>query len=159
MSRLALLAILAVVTGAAPSVAPDRTGIDRLAWMAGCWEQRTGARIGHEQWMAPLGGTMLGMSRTVVRDTTREYEHLRIEQRATGEVAYIASPSGQPTATFVASVVSDTLVRFENPQHDFPQRIQYRRVRADSLVARIEGTRNGQVRGIDYPLRRVACGG
>ncbi|MBI3792028.1 MAG: hypothetical protein HY275_14280 [Gemmatimonadetes bacterium] len=146
--------LLPLPTGGAASAA-----IDHLRWMAGCWEQRNGARVAHEQWMAPLGGTMLGMSRTVVGDATREYEQLRIEQRPAGDLAYVASPSGQATATFVASAASDSLVRFENPAHDFPQRIQYRRAGADSLIARIEGTRNGQVRGIDFPMRRVPCAG
>jgi len=32
-------------------------------------------------------------------------------------------------------------------------------VSADALVARIEGMRGGQLRGIDFPMRRVRCGG
>jgi uncharacterized protein DUF6265 len=53
--------------------------------------------------------------------------------------------------------VSDSAVTFENPSHDFPQRIIYRRRGADSLLARVEGMRGGQLRGSDYPYRRVAC--
>jgi hypothetical protein len=29
----------------------------------------------------------------------------------------------------------------------------------DELLARIEGERDGELRGIDFPLRRVACPG
>ena len=158
MLRSALLAILLLT---APDAHPSTTavGIGQLAWLGGCWEQRAGARIGHEQWMAPLGGTMMGMSRTVVRDTTREYEHLRIETARDGGIAYVALPSGQAETRFGGIVVSDTLVVFENPTHDFPQRISYRPIGTDSLVARIEGTRNGQVRGINFPMHRVRCVG
>jgi hypothetical protein len=47
---------------------------------------------------------------------------------------------------------------FENPAHDFPQRIIYRRLSPDSLVARIEGPGpNNTTRGIDFPMRRVNC--
>jgi hypothetical protein len=46
---------------------------------------------------------------------------------------------------------------FENAAHDFPQRVLYRREAADRLVARIEGLRNGQPRGIDFPMQRMAC--
>ncbi len=157
MIRLALAAILSA-TLAAAHMAPVARPVDQLAWMAGCWELRAGARVVHEQWMAPLGGTMMGMSRTVVRDTTREYEHLRLESGTTGAVTYVASPSGQAEARFAADAVSDTLVVFANPAHDFPQRIMYRPVGRDSLVARIEGMRNGQLRGINFPMRRVGCG-
>ena len=48
---------------------------------------------------------------------------------------------------------------FSNPAHDFPQWIIYRLRGSDSLVARIEGTRNGQLRGIDFPMRRTGCTG
>jgi hypothetical protein len=51
----------------------------------------------------------------------------------------------------------DGAITFSNPAHDFPQRIIYRRAGADSLHARIEGTRNGQPRGVDYAYVRVAC--
>jgi hypothetical protein len=45
-------------------------------------------------------------------------------------------------------------VVFENLTHDFPQRVIYRRSADGSVAARIEGTRNGQLRGIDFPYQR-----
>jgi hypothetical protein len=91
----------------------------RLAWMAGCWGARSANRVAEEYWMAPAGGLMLGMSRTVVRDTVREFEQLRIEL-VKGTPTYIAHPSGQHEASFPAIAVSDTAVWFANPAHDFP---------------------------------------
>lgn len=128
----------------------------RLAWLAGCWRQTTGTRVVDEQWMMPSAGTMLGMSRTVRDGQVTEYEQLRIHER-NGRVVYTASPSGQATADFEASSTSDTLVTFENSAHDFPQRISYRTRGRDSVVARVEGARNGQVRGFDFVYGRVAC--
>lgn len=151
--------VAVLIAFAAPSVLSAQTSIDlnRLSWLAGCWELRTPNRVTQEQWMAPQGGLMLGMSRTVARDTAREHEFLRIELR-NGVPTYVAQPSGQAMATFTATSVSDTAVVFANPAHDFPQRISYRKRGADSLVARIEGTRGGQERGIDFPMGRVRCG-
>lgn len=138
--------------------AQSADGVGRLSWMAGCWELKGHTRVIHEQWMAPLGGMMLGMSRTVVRDTAREFEHLRVEMRG-GRASYVAHPSGQAETVFPAATLSDTLVVFSNPEHDFPQRISYRARGADSLVARIEGSQHGQLRGMNFPMRRVGCGG
>ncbi len=103
--------------------------------------------------MAPLGGTMLGMSRTVRGGTTREYEFLQIRD-VDGALAYIARPSGQAEATFRVKTLSASEVIFEDPAHDFPQRIIYRRNDDGSLTARIEGTMNGQARGVDFPYTR-----
>jgi hypothetical protein len=132
--------------------------VRQLSWISGCWRQSGGggSRVIDEQWMSPLGRTMLGMSRTVRGDSLLEFEHLQILERS-GRLVYHAEPSGQPPADFIASTMSDTLVVFENPEHDFPQRIIYRRRGADTLVARIEGTRNVQTRGIDFPYARVGC--
>lgn len=150
----------ALLAGAAlaPAVVLAQAPVDQLRWLAGCWEQREGARITHEQWMLPAGNLMLGSSRTVVRDTVRATEVLRIESRG-GVATYVALPSGQRETAFAASSISDSMVVFANPAHDFPQRISYRRLGADSLVARIEGSRNGQMRSVDFPMRRVSCTG
>ena len=99
---------------------------------------------------------MLGVSRTVVRDVAREFEFLRIELRD-GTPAYTAQPGGGPGTTFLATFVSDTSARFENPQHDFPQGIAYRRVGKDSLIASIDGPQLGVPRTITFPMRRVTC--
>jgi hypothetical protein len=129
--------------------------IDRAGWLAGCWEQRTPTRVTLEMWMPPAGGLMLGASRTTVGDRVREFEQLQL--RAHGDtLVYTAAPSGQATTSFrtVAPVTEGELV-VENPAHDFPQRIRYRRVTSDSLVARVEaGTR-----GFDLVMRRVSCQG
>ena len=106
--------------------------------------------------MRPRGGAMLGMSRTTRRDTVIEFEQLRIFDRA-GRTVYAAAPSGQAPAEFETAVTSDSLVTFENPAHDFPQRIIYRRRGADSLIARIEGVRGGRTAGVDFPYRRASC--
>ncbi|WP_197526004.1 DUF6265 family protein [Gemmatimonas aurantiaca] len=130
----------------------------RLQWLAGCWAQRAPGRLIEEQWMVPQGGVMIGMSRTVVRDTARSWEFLRIAK--TGDrLAYIATPSGQAETTFPLVALSDTLVTFENPQHDFPQRISYRRIRSDSVVATISGTVNGRARASSFPMVRSRCVG
>jgi hypothetical protein len=97
------------------------------------------------------------MSRTVVNGKTTEYEFLMIRESARG-LEYVARPSGQPEATFTAVRVSSDEIVFENPTHDFPTRIIYRR-QSDRLAAAIEGRVNGQARRIDFPYTKAACGG
>jgi len=154
--RVTVGALAWMLAGATPVDAQD--ALAPAGWLGGCWELRAGARVTTEQWMAPHGGMMPGMSRTVVRDTVREFEFLRIQSRA-GQVAYLAQPSGRPETAFAATLLSDTLLVFRNPAHDFPQQISYRKVTRDSLVARIEGPPGGQARAITFPMRRVSCAG
>lgn len=145
-----LLALCAMVT-----MLPRQGGeMDRLRWLAGCWEARRGARTITEMWMAPDAGLMMGASRTVAGGQVRATEQLKLEF-AGGRLAYVALPSGQAETRFEATDVSDSGFVVENPAHDFPKKIIYRRRGADSLVARIEG----DGRGVDFPMRRISCGG
>jgi len=129
-----------------------------VAWMAGCWAGDFGEAGTTEQWMAPAGESMLGMSRTVKKGRTVEHEFLQIRPDASGRLAYIAKPHNQAEASFPLKSAGEKSVVFENLEHDFPQRILYRAEGADRLMARIEGERNGKLRGVDFPMRRVACG-
>ena len=151
------LLLIAMIASVRP-VHAQGSPLHQLSWMAGCWRQSNPAsdRTIDEQWMAPMGRTMLGMSRTVRGDSTVEFEHLQIFERR-GHAVFHAEPSGQAPADFEARAVSDSLVTFENLAHDFPQRVIYRRRGRDSLTARIEGTRNGRVRGVDFPYARAEC--
>ena len=98
---------------------------------------------------------LLGFSRTVRRDSVVEYEFVRIF--AVGDtLVYEAQPSRQAKTEFRAVPPFTPEVVFTNPTHDFPQRVVYRRS-GDSLVARIEGTRGGQLRVIPFPYARVPC--
>ena len=153
MRQLCALAVIAafVIPGTCQSPA---TTAD-LAFMTGCWKFEGDGRTVEEHWLAPSGGTLLGVSRTVASGKTVEYEFLQIRDLADG-LTYTAKPSGQPEAGFkLASKTTDEVV-FENLSHDFPQRIRYRRG-TDRLDARIEGALDGKARGIDYPYVRVSC--
>ena len=150
------LILIAFVACSSAASSQQKPTLEDLAWMAGCWERSSAARVVEEQWMRPSGGTMLGMSRTVVNGKTVEYEHLIIKHD--GEtIDYIATPSGQQQATFRLVKFSATEAVFENPEHDFPQRIIYRIKEDGSLHARIEGKMNGRARGIDFPFNKVSC--
>jgi hypothetical protein len=127
-----------------------------VGWLQGCWRSTRGEATIEEQWMAPRGGTMLGMGRTVRGGKTTEYELVLIKEQ-NGRLAYEAHPSGQPSATFLSSAVSEASIVFENPEHDFPQRVGYQRMGADSLQAWIEGQFNGKSRRVDFSYQRARC--
>ena len=150
-----LIALTAAVTiGRSPRVAAQSPPVNQLEWMAGCWSMTRGDAIVEEHWMKPAGGTMLGMSRTVRGGKTTEHEFLQIRD-VNGALSYVAQPSGQAQAAFTLRSVTASEAIFENPEHDFPQRIIYRRT-PDGLSARVEGKRNDQLRGIDYAYSRCS---
>jgi len=148
---------LIMLTSVAATEATAQTSpFDKLRWLAGCWERKSGAAVTLEMWMPPAGNLMLGASRTTAGGAVREFEQLRLEWRE-GKLVYTALPSGQAEASFTSSGASDSSFAVENLAHDYPQRIIYRRRGADSLVARIEA--GDGTKGRDFPMRRVSCTG
>jgi len=132
--------------------------VANLAWLSGCWEGNyANGRTVSEQWMKPLGNVMMGMSRTVKDGKTIAFENVRLEQADDGSINYIANPSGQQEAQFRLVELAGTKVVFENPEHDYPQRIIYELVNRDSLSARIEGMIDGKIKESGFPYRRVRC--
>ena len=131
--------------------------LNDLSWLAGCWEANVRGRQVNEQWMKPGGGIMLGMARTVAQGKAAEFEFTQIREDKDGSIYYVAKPSGQAEASFKLVKLQNKEAVFENPLHDFPQRIIYRLEAGGSLFARVEATTNGQTRGIDYPYRRAKC--
>jgi hypothetical protein len=126
-----------------------------LAFLTGCWKFEREGRVVEEHWLAPSGGSLMGVSRTVAKGKMVEYEFLQILDLPEG-LTYVARPSGQPEAKFKATTKTTDEIVFENPAHDFPQRIRYR-IAGNALNARVEGTMNGKARGFEYPYVRVAC--
>lgn len=149
-----LLGCLALV---ALPVRADDAALRKLAWLAGCWEAEQDEPGNGETWMPPAAGTMLGVARTVRGGRTVAHEFMQIRETAAGQLAFIALPSGQSEATFPATKITADEVLFENPQHDFPQRIRYSLAPDGRLLARIEGRLDGVERAMDFALRRIRC--
>src|SRR6188474_373982 len=128
--------------------------ISELGWITGDWQTASGggARI-EEHWTRPDGLSMLGMGRTVAGGKTVEFEYLRIEQRVDG-IYYVAHPKARcPGTDFKLTRGSATEAVFENPQHDFPKRIIYRKTGDETLTASIDGGEGAKAMSFAY--RRI----
>ncbi len=148
MTRILLLAALGL-----PLWAEE---LDRLSFMSGCWSVQMGPVVIEEQWNRPEGGIMLGSSRTLKAGKAVFHEFIRIEQRD-GAIFYTPRVgSASKPVSFRLVRLTDTEAVFENLEHDFPQRVIYRKA-ADALPARIEGSKNGKNLAEDFPYRRVNC--
>jgi hypothetical protein len=138
------------------SAAAAASKIGQLSWMSGDWQTapRGRAQI-EEHWTQPAGGAMIGMGRTVAGDKTVEFEFLRIEQRGE-DIFYVANPNGQcPQTDFKLTRLSGQEVVFENPEHDFPKRVIYRKNPDGSLVASVDGGEGTKPQSVSYlPVKK-----
>jgi len=81
--------------GTSATAADPSPSLDSLAWLSGSWIERKGQATTEEHWMAPSGGLMLGVNRTIAASGKASFEFLRIAQTPEG-LSYFASPQGKP---------------------------------------------------------------
>jgi len=128
---------------------PAKPALNDLGWMTGSWIGTVQGVEMEEHWTAPKGNSMIGVHRDVAKGRTVSFEFLRIESQK-DQIVYLSMPNGRSPATpFPLKEVSGTRVVFENPTHDFPQRIIYWKDGND-LRARIEGTMNGKAESEEW---------
>ena len=98
----ALLGIWGAALPNGPVNAPPALSVEKLRWLAGCLEMRSGDRVVEEQRMDLRAGSMLGMGRSTSSKGLMDYELTLIQERG-GEIVFEAHPSGQPSAVFAAT--------------------------------------------------------
>ncbi|HLL31885.1 MAG TPA: DUF6265 family protein [Allosphingosinicella sp.] len=142
----ALAAVLAMAasTGFSTTLppAPD------LRWLSGHW-LHTGpeAAWAEEYWTRPRGDMMLGTGLAGKGREVKSFEYMRIQG-----VTFWGSPQGQAPVPFRLVERGPRSVSFENPKHDYPTRISYRR-QGKTLIATITGP--GGAKPQTWHYRRV----
>lgn len=145
-------AVFAMAGVALAGASPGQVSVEQLGWMSGRWESVSGSRWVEEQWSAPRGGTMFGFSRTGEGAALAEFEFLRLARDERGAIAYFAAPGGRLPVPFRLTSAGASSATFENPAHDFPQRIVYRRD-GETMTATISAGDGGNA--ISWTYRRV----
>lgn len=147
--------LLSIAAAATARQQADVAQSPSLSFLQGTWRTTGGATVAEERWTDEVGGVMLGVSRTLRGDKTLFFEFLRIERRADGGVYYVAQPRGNPPTEFKLTSSEGGAFVFENPKHDFPQKITYQKVDGDTVRASISGPRNDKEASESWEFKRV----
>ena len=93
---------------------------------------------------------MLGVSRTVSSSNKMAaFEFLRIVERD-GGLVYIAQPNGGKATEFALTELGPMRAVFQNPRHDYPQRIVYELASESHLSASIGFIKGGTGQRFEY---------
>lgn len=152
MNRLKQITAFAAAIFATP-LSAEPVESQMPGWLAGAWlAQRSDGSWSEEWWTPPRGGVMLGAGRSGKGNKADWWEHTWIEEAA-GKVRFCALPKGQKGACFAATSSSANAIVFENPGHDFPTRIAYRRD-GDRLFAEVSGPGGSNSQRWQFQLAR-----
>lgn len=129
--------------------------LDELEFMLGSWQQiEKDSAVSTETWTRD-GDHFDGRSYTIYKGDTVFSEKLSILPIGSGLV-YMADVAENPAPVdFKLNFLEGNMAGFENPTHDWPQRVIYVRLSPDSLQARVEGTKDGNFASKGFYLTRI----
>ena len=152
-----LAAILAAaLIGAAPSAPQDE--LQGFAWLEGEWQREIRRGLSIERWSLLPDGGLVGESVLIPTDGSGEVQvESLLLVRMGADIFYVARPrQNEFPAGFRLVAQTATEAVFENPTHDFPQRITYQRTATDAFTVRIAGPGDdGDLREVEFHFTRV----
>jgi hypothetical protein len=122
------------------------TVLSDLQWLVGNWQIESDKGIVFENWKLVENGGLVGISGFIKGTDTEISETISIEQRGQ-DVLYIPTVKGQNNdqpVPFTLTIASGDSFVFENPTHDFPDKITYYNKSATELTAKISGKIKGE---------------
>ena len=131
--------------------------IEQANWFLGTWENNTNAGSFTEKWEQKNDSVYIGESYITLDDKIMFYERISLEKKKMDwyyKVSVKSKNNEQPIPFKLISLSPHQLV-FENPQHDFPTKITYTKIREDSIVAEI----SGKIKGVEekelFPMKKI----
>jgi hypothetical protein len=154
--KLLLFAVIFQLTFPMASSQYKNNPFEKLSWIADRWVCKDGENVTYENWVKSGDTLFSGESYTVRDGDTVFTEQLKIEKLG-DDVFYTAIVKHNPgPVSFKLVELDDNKAVFENPEHDFPNRITYELRDNSVLYARVEGkNKNDEDAAIEFFYTRV----
>lgn len=128
--------------------------IKSASWLLGKWENKSADGTLSEIWTKSNDSTYVGSSYFINEKDTIHFETIVLKQL--GEtLIYSATVKGQnhnKAISFSQGASIENQLVFENPKHDYPQKITYQKDAKNNLVATISGLIDGKQSTEKYTL-------
>jgi hypothetical protein len=130
--------------------------LEKLNWLVGSWEQKLPEGTLVENWKMENDSTYSGESYFIKEKDTLSFESIELLQKG-DMLYYIPTVKGQNNdkpVTFKMTSDADNSFTFENPAHDYPQKIVYKKAGANDLIATISGKQQGKDSQESYAMKK-----
>jgi hypothetical protein len=130
---------------------------DQLKIIEGTWVMRVGDTDIYEKWIQVNDTLFRGISYELTGKDSAFTE--QIEIRISGDrmfyIPTVTEQNGGLPVSFELTDQTDGKFVFDNPEHDFPTRITYEFVSADSMNASVSGMIRDELRTLDFNYHRI----
>lgn len=148
----AIACLLLQACGGSDTKEPSK--LDKVNWILGYWEMTTPEGTVTESWIRTSDTMYAGVGKFIdSAGNVLSTEEISLVLRGK-ELWYVPAVSNQNNGmpiSFKETSFADTMVAFENKEHDFPKKIVYQKTSDNTILAYIEGDINGETQRIEYP--------
>ena len=131
--------------------------LEKMNWLLGNWENEMPEGVLTETWTKENDSTFSGTTYFIINKEDTVHSETIILKQLNDELVYRPTVKGQNNdepVDFKLSSESENSFSFENPKHDYPQKIVYKKVNETNLVATISGIQQGKQSSESYPMKK-----
>ncbi len=131
--------------------------LEKMNWLLGNWENEMPEGVLTETWTKENDSTFSGTTYFIINKEDTVHSESIILKQLNDELIYRPTVKGQNNdepVDFKLSSESENSFSFENPKHDYPQKIVYKKVNETNLVATISGMQQGKQSTESYPMKK-----
>ncbi|PKB15663.1 DUF6265 family protein [Flavobacterium sp. 5] len=150
-----LILILLAIVSCKNTEATEKDKIKTANWLLGKWDTKIDDGNLSENWKQINDSTFQGESFFIKGKDTLHYESIVLQQKGE-ELFYNAKVKGQnedKAVPFKLTLGNEKQLVFENPKHDYPQKIIYSLIKKDSLTATISGVQLGKTSSEKFGMK------
>ena len=157
MKNVVILAVVVVFISCQNKSEKKFDELEKMSWLVGEWENKMPEGVLTETWSKSNDSTFIGKTLFINEKDTLHSEDIVLTQK--GEtLLYIPTVKGQNDDKPIEFKMMESKIEnefaFENPKHDYPQKIVYKKVNETNLVATISGKQQGKSSSESYPMKK-----
>ncbi|POS01310.1 hypothetical protein Q361_11121 [Flavobacterium croceum DSM 17960] len=139
-----------------PNLIGKKSLVEKANWFLGSWENKSDMGDFYEKWQRVNDSLYQAESFILVKKDTVFYEQVRLKQKKDSlyMIVSVRNQNKEKPVVFYLTQNSENQLTFENPKHDFPTKIVYKKATTDSIVASIEGKQNGKKVQEYFPMKK-----
>lgn len=125
--------------------------LKELSFLEGTWQIEN--KSTYEEWIFE-NNNFVGVSYKLKDQNKRITETLLIKE-SNGQIIYEATVTNQNNGSTIPFVLNTTIkdkLSFENLEHDFPKKIQYKKLTENEILVSVLGTND---KGFEYKIIRI----
>lgn len=149
--------LLTVLISCDKAKSSDTQKIHSLDWLIGTWENNSKEGNLSEVWAQKNDSTFNGVTYFIRGRDTLHNETFVVNQTE-DDVYYIPTVKGENNdkpVTFKLTQSTEKQVIFENPKNNYPSKVTYNQINADSIVVEIGGVVDGVFSSEKYPMKKA----